>query len=84
MKGTTKLIKEDKIDEQEIMAQVGDGPAINEGGDGDDNQVPNQVSNQVPNQEPNQVLNQALNQIPSQVPNQVPNLAQSPLNPFMS
>ena len=54
------------------MAQVGDIPAINEGGGRDDNQVPNQVSNQVPNQ----VLNQ--------VPNQVPNPAQPPLNPFLS
>ena len=27
------------------MAQVGDGPAINKGGDGDDNQDPNQVPN---------------------------------------
>ena len=27
------------------MAQVGDGPVINEGGDRDDNQVPNQVPN---------------------------------------
>ena len=49
------------------MAQVGDGPAINEGGDGDDNQAPNQPPNQVPNQ----------------VSNQVPNPAQPPLNPFM-
>ena len=56
------------------MAQVGDGPAINEGGDGDENQVPNQVANQAPYRVPNQA--------PNQVPNQVPTQVQNPLNPF--
>ena len=31
------------------MAQVGDSPVINKGGDGDDNQEPDQNPNQVPN-----------------------------------
>ena len=35
------------------MAQVGDSPVINEGGDRDDNQEPNQVPDKVPNQVPN-------------------------------
>ena len=36
------------------MAQVGDGPVINPGGDGDDDQNPSQNPNQNPNQVPNQ------------------------------
>ena len=31
------------------MAQVGDGPVINEGGDRSNNQEPDQIPNQVPN-----------------------------------
>ena len=57
------------------MAQVADGPAVNKGGVGDENQVPNQVLNQVPNQVPDQIPNQ----VPKSSPNQVPNPAQPPL-----
>ena len=38
------------------MAQVGDGPVLNQDGDGEDNQNQNQNPNQNPNQVPNQNL----------------------------
>ena len=57
------------------MAQIGDGPVINQDGDGDDNQNSNQNPNQNPNQDPNQVPNQVLNQVPNQNP--------PPVNPFL-